>query len=165
MAVDEIGADPLGLRPKPRDRVGNATIKPDAVDCDPTLPIKALSVRKRYEFPNFRRSFATGQFGPAIKQKWPFVMMARLQDLTLYSANGRPIGSEEFTQRGGIAINETIEAQRSNLICHIAPHWIWINDQPSEHSLEQMHVRIGTQHQAAVTVFAKSGRWMREVAP
>jgi len=46
VTIDQIGAYPLGLRPKPCGRIVDTAVRPDAIDCDPTLSIKALVIRK-----------------------------------------------------------------------------------------------------------------------
>jgi hypothetical protein len=85
VTVDKVGTDPLGLRPKPRDPVGDTAIQFDTVECDPTLPIDAVGVGEGDELRQLGGPAAAAQFCPAIKQKCPFIAMARLEDFTQHS--------------------------------------------------------------------------------
>ncbi len=88
--------------------------------------------------------------------------MSRLGNTAFDAGRGRPVGGEELSQRTGLGIDESGEAQLRDVVRHLPPDWVVVDCAPGERALQEMHVRIGALGQAAVAIFEVSAVRMRQ---
>jgi hypothetical protein len=159
-AVGEIDAGPLGLRPQPCHRVMNAAIREHAVDRHPALRIEPVAVGERDQ-PRDRVGLgATGELGPAVEQKGPFVMVAGLAHAALDPRCRRPVGGKELAQRAGRGIDEFLEAKRGDAVRHPAPGRFRVDCDPSQSGLEEVHMRVRALRQAPGAILPEAAERM-----